>query len=124
MSKDATKTKLIDIGLGLLIWLIGYIASIVLWGAVSPDMLGWVLFVVFLPLMIYIPYSRFRNRKETVGYYLLMASVWVLIAVVLDYLFIVQMFNSQSYYKLDVYVYYAITFIAPFLIGTKYGVKS
>lgn len=117
-----TRTKLIDtLGLGFVIWLIGYIASILLWGFVSHDMLGWVLFVIFIPLMLYLPYRRFRNRKETVGYYFLVALAWLLIAVVFDYIFIVKLFDAKDYYKLDIFVYYTVTFLAPFLIGLKYG---
>jgi uncharacterized membrane protein SirB2 len=117
-----TKTRLIDtIGLGFLIWLIGYIASILLWGFVSHDILGWILFVVFTPLMAYLPYRRFRSRNETAGYYFLVALVWLLIAVVFDYLFIVKLFDAKDYYKLDIFVYYTVTFLAPLLIGLKYG---
>jgi len=119
------KERLIDtVGLGVALWLVGFAASIMLWGTVSPDMIGWVLFVIFLPLMLYVPYRRFRNRKESVGYYFLVSAVWALIAITFDYVFIVKMFSSTSYYKLDVFVYYTITFFAPFLIGTRYGMKS
>jgi len=117
-----TKTKLIDtLGLGFVIWLIGYIASILLWGFISHDILGWVIFVIFIPLMAYMPYRRFRSRKETAGYYLLVALAWLLIALVFDYLFIVKLFDAKDYYKLDIFVYYAVTFLAPLLIGLKYG---
>ncbi len=117
-----TKTKLIDtLLLGFVIWLIGYIASIILYFFVPKEILGWVLFIIFTPLMLYMPYKRFRNREETAVYYFLVALVWLLIAVVFDYVFIVKLFNSQDYYKLDVFVYYAVTFLAPFLIGLKYG---
>jgi hypothetical protein len=40
----------------------------------------------------------------------------VLIAVVLDYLFIVQMFQA-TYYEADVFVYYALTFLIPVGVG-------
>jgi len=120
--KEKMKTKLIDtLGLGFIIWLIGFIASIILWGFISHDILGWVLFIIFMPLMLYMPYWRFRGRRESVVYYLMVGLVWLLIAVIFDYLFIVKLFNSQDYYKLDVFVYYAVTFLAPFLIGLKYG---
>jgi hypothetical protein len=122
MVEKKTRAKLIDmLGLGFAIWLIGYVASIILWGFVSHDILGWVLFVVFIPLMVYLPYWRFRNRKETAGYYFMVALVWLLIAVVFDYLFIVKLFNSPDYYKLDVFVYYTVTFLMPLLVGLKYG---
>jgi hypothetical protein len=83
--KKKTKIKLIDsVGLGFSIWLIGFISSIILWGFVPRDILGWVLFIIFIPLMLYVPYKRFRNRGETAGYYFLVALVWLFIAVVFD----------------------------------------
>ena len=119
------KASLIDtLGLGAALWLLGFVTSLILWGSVSPDMLGWILFVIFLPLTLYVSYRRFKCRKESLGYYLLVSATWMLIAITFDYMFIVMMFSSTSYYKLDVFVYYAATFLAPLLIGIKYGMKS
>lgn len=37
---------------------------------------------------------------------------------ILDYVFIVKAFNpSDGYYKVDVYLYYALTFLLPVTIG-------
>lgn len=120
-----TRTRLIDtLVLGFVIWLIGYVASIILYGFVPHDILGWVLFIVFLPLLLYVPYVRFRERSETSLYYLMVALVWVAVAVVFDYIFIVKLFDSPDYYKPDVLVYYAVTFLAPFLVGLKYGMRG
>jgi hypothetical protein len=82
------------------------------------------LFVIFTPISTYIAYLRFGKRSEDITYYLAIAAVWTVIAVVLDYLFIVVAFNSKGYYKLDVFVYYATTFIIPLLVGWKYGSKQ
>ncbi len=43
-------------------------------------------------------------------------AAWVLIAVVLDYLFIVLMFQA-TYYGTDVFVYYTLTFLIPVGVG-------
>jgi hypothetical protein len=116
------KTKLVDaVLLGSAIWLIGYIISIILYGFVPSSLLGWILFVLLTPLTVYIAYLRFRNRKETTGYYIVVALVWVILAVVFDYLFIVKALNAQNYYKADVFVYYLVTFLVPFAVGLKYG---
>jgi hypothetical protein len=118
--EERTRTKLIDtFGLGFVIWLVGFVASIILWGFVSHDILGWVLFLIFIPLMLYLPYMRFRERKERLSYYLIVGLVWLLVAVVFDYIFIVKLFNSQDYYKLDVFVYYAVTFLMPLIVGLE-----
>lgn len=60
-------------------------------------------------------------KKVTVNtftHYVVLAVVWTLIAVVFDYLFIVKAFKpADGYYKLDVYLYYALTFMIPLTIG-------
>jgi hypothetical protein len=35
----------------------------------------------------------------------------------------VKLLNPPVYYKLDVYIYYASTFLIPFLVGVKFGRK-
>jgi nicotinamide riboside transporter PnuC len=48
----------------------------------------------------------------------MLAVIWTVIAVLFDYLFIVKAFKpADGYYKPDVYLYYALTFIVPLLIG-------
>jgi hypothetical protein len=49
-------------------------------------------------------------------YYAKVGIVWVLIAVVFDYLFIVRLFQA-TYYEADVFVYYALTFLIPVGVG-------
>ena len=123
MSK-MTKTILVDApALGIFVWLIGYLAGIVLYFFLSPDILGWVLFAVFTPIVILLCYRRFRKRNESISYYAFVAAAWLIIAVAFDYLFLVKLLNPPIYYKLDVYVYYASTFLIPFLVGVKFGGK-
>lgn len=50
-------------------------------------------------------------------HYLQLAIIWTLLAVVLDYLFIVQTLHSENYYKPDVYLYYALTALLPITVG-------
>jgi hypothetical protein len=38
-------------------------------------------------------------------------------AAVLDYLFIVLLLGASNYYKPDVYLYYALTFLLPLAVG-------
>ncbi len=52
--------------------------------------------------------------------YIWLAVVWVLIAIIFDYLLIVKAFKpADGYYKLDVYLYYALTFILPLIVGWR-----
>ena len=119
-----TKTMLVDApALGIFVWLIGYLAGIVLYFFLSPDILGWVLFVIFIPIVILLCYRRFSNRNESISYYAFVAAAWLIIAVVFDYLFLVKLLNPPIYYKLDVYIYYASTFLIPFLVGVRFGRK-
>ncbi len=117
-----SRTMLLDaVGLGFLVWLVGYLAGIALYFVFAPDVLGWVLFVIFTPITIGLCYWRFSKRRESISYYAIVSTVWLIIAVVCDYLFLVRLLNSPAYYKLDVYVYYASTFLIPFLVDTKFS---
>ena len=59
-----------------------------------------------------------KVKGNSLKYYLLLAVIWTLIAIVFDYFFLVLVFKpADGYYKLDVYVYYALTFILPLTIG-------
>ncbi len=59
-----------------------------------------------------------KVKGNTFRYYVFLAVAWTLMAVVFDYLFIVKAFKpADGYYKLDVYLYYALTFIIPLTIG-------
>ena len=49
-------------------------------------------------------------------YYVGVGVAWVLIAIVLDYLFIVLLFHA-NYYGIDVFVYYAVRFLIPVGVG-------
>ncbi|QQR78627.1 MAG: hypothetical protein IPJ68_06180 [Candidatus Moraniibacteriota bacterium] len=59
-----------------------------------------------------------KIRSESFQDYVFIAIAWTLIAVVFDYVFLVMIFKPvDGYYKLDVYVYYALTLILPLATG-------
>jgi hypothetical protein len=104
-------------GLGAALWLIGYLASLVLFFTPYAGIMGWILLAVFTPVTIVITWWWFSQRKSlSLRYYAGVGIAWMLIAVVLDYLFIVLLFNA-SYYDPDVFVYYAVTFLIPPGVG-------
>jgi hypothetical protein len=105
------------LGLGLAFWLIGYLLSLVLYFIVPPGTMGWILFVVLTPVMIGVTWRWFRGRELPFVHYLQVAAAWTVIAMVGDYLFIVLLFSSQSYYQADVIVYYLVTFLIPLGVG-------
>ncbi len=103
-------------GLGIALWLIGYLASLVLFFTPYAATMGWILTVIFTPVTIAITWWWFRNRHLPVQYYAGVGFAWVLIAVVFDYLFIVLLFQA-TYYEPDVFLYYTLTFLIPVGVG-------
>jgi hypothetical protein len=104
-------------GLGTAFWLMGYLASLVLFFTPYAGIMGWILLAVFTPVTIVITWWWFNQRKSLpLRYYAGVGGAWMLIAIVLDYLFIVLLFNA-TYYDPDVFVYYAVTFLIPLVVG-------
>jgi hypothetical protein len=109
-------------GLGTLFWLIGYLAGMLLFFTPFADSMGWIIFVVFTPFTIWVTYRWFRPRKRlSLQYYAGVGVAWTLIAVVLDYLFIVLLFNAAAYYSLHIFLYYALMFLIPVGVGMYLG---
>ena len=104
-------------GLGTVLWLIGYLASLALFFTPLAGIMGWILLVIFTPITIAIAWWWFRPRERLpLQYYAGVGVAWMLIAVVLDYLFIVLLFQA-TYYGPDVFVYYAVTVLIPVGVG-------
>lgn len=111
------KPWLIDsVGLGMGLWCLGYLASLALFFTPYVSVMGWILAAIFTPVTIAIAWWRFRSRHLPLLYYAEVGMVWVAIAVILDYLFIVQLFQAP-YYSPDVILYYALTFLIPVGVG-------
>ena len=104
-------------GPGMVLWLIGYLASLALFFSPYAGIMGWILLAVFTPVTVVIAWWWFRSREPLpLQYYAGVGVAWMLIAVVLDYLFIVLLFQA-TYYGPDVFVYYAVTFFIPVGVG-------
>jgi hypothetical protein len=104
-------------GLGTGLWLIGYLASLALFFSPFAGIMGWILLAIFTPVTIAVTWWWFRPRERLpVQYYAGVGVAWMLIAIVLDYLFIVLLFKA-SYYGADVFVYYVLTFFIPVGVG-------
>lgn len=100
---------------GLVLWLIGYILGIIFFSILPPQLIGWII----MPIGTLITLWVLVKKIESVSFknYLLIATAWTLIALICDYLFLVLMFNPKDgYYKLDVYLYYLITFMLPIMV--------
>jgi hypothetical protein len=105
-------------GWGVILWLVGYVLGIVLFMAVSPDMIGWVIMPIGIIITLWVLIKRVKG--DSFSYYLFLAIAWALIAIVFDYFFLVKLLNpADGYYKLDVFLYYALTFILPVAVGWR-----
>ncbi len=101
---------------GLALWLIGYVLGIVLFPVVPANLIGWVIMPIGIVIALWILITRVKG--DSLGYYALVAVAWTGIAIVCDYFLLVKLFKpTDGYYKLDVYLYYAITFVLPIAVG-------
>jgi hypothetical protein len=106
------------IGLGTFFWLIGFLAGMVLFFTPFKNSMGWIMLVTFTPVTIAITWWWFRQREHlSLQYYAGVGGAWALIAVVLDYLFIVTLFSSTEYYALHIFLYYILMFLIPVGVG-------
>ncbi len=111
------------LGWGFLIWLFGYVLGILLFFAMPKSMIGWVIMPIATVITLWVLIKKIKSTSML--YYSLIASCWILIAIILDYIFIVKVLHPQDgYYKTDVYLYYTLTFILPLLVGFCKSNKS
>ncbi len=82
--------------------------------------IGWIVLPIMIPVTVYVSFARLKPPINSVAYVLLVATTWTSIAVSFDYIFLVNAFNVQNYYDLDVFIYYTLTFLIPAIVGTKY----
>jgi hypothetical protein len=103
---------------GSILWFIGYVLGIVFFSIVPPNFIGWTIMPIGIIITLWVLFKKIKGK--TFKYYFLLAVIWTFIAIVFDYFFLVQVFKPiDGYYKLDVYVYYAFTFILPLFVGWK-----
>jgi hypothetical protein len=117
MSKPG-RTHLVkdSLGWGLALWFVGYVLGIVGFLVLPPALIGWAVMPVGIALTLWVLLTRVRATR--LRHDLMVALAWTAIAVVGDYLFIVKAFNPpDGYYKLDVYLYYAVTGMMPLSVG-------
>ncbi len=112
-----------SVGWGFVLWLVGYVLGILLFFAVPPSLLGWVIMPIGVIITLWVLLKRVKSGA--LQYYLVLAIVWTVMAIAFDYLFIVKALNpADGYYKLDVYLYYALTFTIPLIVGWWKGARG
>lgn len=103
---------------GFFLWLVGYALGIMLFAIVPTSLIGWIILPIGTTITLWVLVKKVAGGS--LRYYSMLAAVWVLIAVVFDYIFLVKAFKpADGYYKTDVYVYYVLTFTLPLIIGWK-----
>lgn len=103
-------------GWGLVLWFIGYVLGIVLFMMVPPALLGWIIMPIGIVMTLWVLFKKIK--APSLQYYFFIAIIWTLIAIICDYFFLVKLFRpADGYYKLDVYIYYLLTFILPLITG-------
>jgi len=107
-----------SLGWGFLLWLIGYILGFIFFAIVPPKMIGWVIMPIGTIVTLWVLFKKIKGKSFR--YYLILAFVWTFIAIIFDYFFIVKMLKpADGYYKLDVYLYYILTFVLPLIAGWR-----
>ncbi len=105
-----------SLGWGLALWIFGYLMGFLAFFFVPPALIGWIVLPVGIVVTLLVLYKFVRSGP--LSHYLIVALTWTAIAIVCDYIFIIQMLKpADGYYKLDVYMYYALTFVLPILVG-------
>jgi hypothetical protein len=106
------------LGWGFVLWLIGYALGIVLFTLVPAGLIGWIITPFGAAMTVWVAFRKVNGNSLL--HYGLVALVWLLVAVVGDYLFIVKAFApADGYYKPDVYLYYALTLAIPLYTGWR-----
>jgi hypothetical protein len=112
-----------SLGWGFVLWLIGYALGMILFALVPPNMIGWVIMPIGIIITLLVLVKKIKG--PTMAYFLRVAIVWTLVAIVFDYIFLVKMLKPIGYYKFDVYLYYLLTFVLPLITGWfKFGKKK
>jgi hypothetical protein len=112
---DKKKILLNTLSWGFLLWLFGYVLGFVFFAFVPKDAIGWFILPFGVAATLWVLFKKIE--RESFGCYIGLGVFWTVMAAMLDYVFIVKMLKSAGYYKLDVYVYYALTFLLPVAAG-------
>ncbi len=108
------------IGWGLLLWVFGYLLGMLLFFVVPTNLIGWIITPIGTILALFILLKKIKPVK--LSYYFWLGTIWAVLAILLDYIFIVKMLKpADGYYKFDVYLYYFLTFALPILTGWYKG---
>ena len=115
MPADKKKILLNTLFWGFILWLFGYVLGFTFFAFVPKDMIGWAIMPFGVAFTLWVLFKKIV-REEQMCYFGL-GLIWTIMAIVLDYAFMVKLLKPAGYYKLDVYLYYALTFLLPLAVG-------
>lgn len=100
---------------GFLLWLFGYVLGFVFYAFVPKNLLGWYIMPFGVIVTLWVLFKKIK--RDSLACFFMVGLIWMIMAVVLDYVFLVKLLNATTYYKLDVYLYYSLTFLLPIIVG-------
>ena len=117
MEKDNKRIFLNTLFWGFILWLFGYVLGFLLFALVPKDIIGWYIMHFGIIFTLWVLFKKIK--RESFGCYIGLGVIWMIMAIVLDYIFIVKLLKAADYYKPDVYLYYILTFVLPVIVGRR-----
>lgn len=106
------------LGWGVALWIIGYALGMMLFSFVPTSVIGWIIMPIGAAITFWVAFRKVKGNN--LRYYCMVGVMWLLIAVVGDYFFIVKaLAPADGYYKLDVYIYYVLALAIPIFAGWR-----
>jgi hypothetical protein len=115
MKPEDKKNFLNTLMWGLILWLFGYVLGFVFFAFVPVDMIGWYIMPLGTIVTLWVLVKKIK-RPELMCY-IGLGVIWTVMAVVLDYIFVIKVLSPEGYYKPSVYVYYILTLLFPIIVG-------
>jgi hypothetical protein len=107
---------------GLALWIFGYVLGMIFFAFVPKDVIGWYVTPFGIVAILWVLFKKIE--RESFMCYIGLGIIWTIMAMILDYIFLVKMLSATDYYRLDVYLYYALTFLLPIAVGWKKMLKK
>lgn len=115
METNKGKIVLNTIFWGFILWLFGYILGFVFFAFVPKELIGWYIMPIAVIVILWVLFKKIK--RDSFGCYIGLGVVWTIMAVALDYFFMVKLLKVVGYYKTDVYIYYLLTLALPIIVG-------
>ncbi len=115
METNKGKIFLNTVSWGFGLWLFGYILGILFFAFVPKELIGWYIMPIAVIVTLWVLFKKIKRDLFTC--YIGLGVIWTVMAIALDYFFLVKLFKAADYYKIDVYIYYFLTLVLPILVG-------